>query len=314
NRRKPGLQPQHLTGVRAAARVCNAQVDGARLNAQALTFTPGSPPQAGKYTFDVADAAKGGSAGSTSLVLHTVLVPLALATGTSDLTLRGGTHVAWSPPFDYLKRVYLPTLARSGIEAKVNLRKWGWYPVGGGEVKVSIQGRGALWTGLDLWARGELLRVRGISATSNLPKHIRGRQEGAALGGLRAAGINARVDQVDADSKGQGTAVFLWAESENALAGFTSLGKRGKPAEEVAADAVNALLAYQESAAAVDCHLADQLVLPLALAATPSRFTTERVTSHLLTSAWVVNLFFPGRVRVEGEEGAPGACHVEVSV
>jgi RNA 3'-terminal phosphate cyclase (ATP) len=325
NRRKPGLQPQHLTGVRAAARVCNAQVEGARLDAQELTFTPGSPPQAGSYTFDVADAARGGSAGSTSLVLHTVLVPLALGAGTSELTLRGGTHVAWSPPFDYLKRVYLPTLARAGIEAKVNLRKWGWFPVGGGEVKVTIQGRGAGGAagsagdrrqpglvGIDLRERGDLLRVRGISATSNLPKQIRTRQEGAALGGLRAAGINARMDEVDADSKGQGTAVFLWAESENALAGFTALGKRGKPAEEVAADAVTELLAYLESGAAVDCHLADQLVLPLALAATPSRWTTERVTNHLLTSAWVLNLFSPGRVRVEGEEGAPGACYVEV--
>ncbi|MBN1659977.1 MAG: RNA 3'-phosphate cyclase [Anaerolineae bacterium] len=318
HRRKPGLQPQHLTGVRAVARVCHAQVEGARLDAQALTFTPGCSPQAGRYTFDVADAAKGGSAGSTSLVLHTVLVPLALANGASELTLRGGTHVAWSPPFDYLKRVYLPTLARAGIRAKVNLRQWGWFPLGGGEVKVTIQGCGTagdrpqpVLEGLDLWERGELLRVRGISAASNLPKHIRARQAGAALGGLRAAGINARVDEVDADSKGQGTALFLWAESEQALAGFTSLGQRGKPAEEVAADAVTELLAYLESGAALDCHLADQLVLPLALASGPSRFTTERVTNHLLTSAWVVNLFFPRRVRVEGQEGSPGACYVE---
>jgi len=205
-----------------------------------------------------------------------------------------------------------PALARAGIEAKANLRKWGWYPVGGGEVKVTIQGRaGAPWEGLDLWARGELLRVRGLSAVSNLPGHIRARQAGAALGALRAAGINARVDEVDADSKGQGTAVFLWAESHNAVAGFTSLGQRGKPAEEVAAGAVAELLAYLDSGAALDCHLADQLVLPLALAATPSRFTTERVTQHLITNAWVVNLFLPGRVRVEGQEGAPGACYIE---
>ncbi|MGD8399240.1 MAG: RNA 3'-terminal phosphate cyclase, partial [Anaerolineae bacterium] len=280
-------------------------------NAQEVTFFPTSSPQAGKYTFDVADAAKGGSAGSTSLILQAILVPLALAEGASQVTLRGGTHVAWSPPFDYLKRVYLPVLGRAGVDARVNIRKWGWYPIGGGEVKAFITGRGgAALEGLDLWARGALLRVRGVSIVSNLPKHIRTRQEGAALHGLRAAGINARVDVLDADSKGQGTAVFLWTESESTLAGFTSLGKRGKPAEEVAADAVDALLDYLDTGAALDEHLADQLILPLALAGSPSRFTTERVTDHLLTSAWTVNQFLPGRVRVEGEAGAPGACYI----
>ena len=99
-RRKPGLRPQHLTGVRAAAKICDAEVDGAKLNAQSLTFAPRSAPRAGTYTFDVAQAAKGGSAGSVSLILQTVLLPLALAEGTSQLTLRGGTHVAWSPPVD----------------------------------------------------------------------------------------------------------------------------------------------------------------------------------------------------------------------
>jgi RNA 3'-terminal phosphate cyclase (ATP) len=311
-RRKPGLAPQHLTGVRAIARVCNAAVEGDKLNSQELAFAPGTAPQAGRYTFDVAQAAKGGSAGAVSLIFQTMLLPLALAEGPSQLTLRGGTHVAWSPPFDYLKRVYLPSLARMGVQAKVNLQKWGWYPIGGGEVEAWVEGRGpeAALDGLHLRERGELLRVRGISASSNLPKHIRTRQEGAALQALRSNGVNARIDVVDAPSKGQGTVVFLWAEFENVLAGFTSLGERGKPAERVAEEAADELLAYLRGDAALDCHLADQLVLPMALAARPSQFTTEEVTQHLLTNAWVVNQFLPGRVRVEGEEGRPGACSI----
>jgi RNA 3'-terminal phosphate cyclase (ATP) len=313
-RRKPGLMPQHLTCVRAVAKVCNAQVEGARLKSQSLTFVPGTPPQAGTYTFDVAQAAKGGSAGAVSLILQAVLLPLILAQGTSHLILRGGTHVNWSPPFDYVKRVYLPTLLWMGPKAKVSIRKWGWYPIGGGEVQSTVVGQGGdvPLVGLDLHQRGELLRVRGISASSNLPKHIRTRQEGAALQALRSSGVNARIDVVDAPAKGQGTVVFLWAEFERAVAGFTSLGERGKPAERVAEEAANDLLAFLQGDAALDRYLADQLVLPMALAQGISHFTTQEVTQHLLTNAWVVERFLPGRVRIEGDEGAPGTCRIGI--
>jgi RNA 3'-terminal phosphate cyclase (ATP) len=315
-RRKPGLRPQHLTSLRAAAKICDAKVEGARLNSRAVAFTPRSAPQAGTYTFDVAQAAKGGSAGSASLILQTVLLPLALADGTSQVTLRGGTHVAWSPPFDFVKRVYLPTLARAGVRAKANIRKWGWYPIGGGEIRATIEASGKTegpmaLAGLELKARGNLTRVRGVSASSNLPKHIRVRQERATLQVLRSNGVNSRLRVVDAPAKGQGTVVFLWAEFDNTVAGFTSLGERGKPAEHVAEEAALSLLAFLQSDAALDRYMADQLVLPLAIADGPSRFSTEMVTQHLLTNAWVVNQFMPGRVRVDGVAGEPGNCYVE---
>jgi RNA 3'-terminal phosphate cyclase (ATP) len=322
-RRKPGLQPQHLTGVRALAKICDAQVEGARIHSQELSFRPQAAARPGCYTLDVAQAAKGGSAGSVSLLLQAILLPLALAPGTTEVTLRGGTHVAWSPTYDYLKRVYLPVLAQIGISARVQIKRWGWYPVGGGEIRARIEGQevGAVspapgpgqdlprgLAGVDLQERGELLRVRGFSASSNLPKHIRVRQEQAALQMLRSNHVNARIDIVDAPAKGQGTAVFLWTESQNAVAGFTSLGERGKPAERVAEEAAQDLLDYLHGGAALDRYLADQLVLPLALARGPSLFSTQEVTRHLLTNAWLVNHFLPGSVRVEGGEGQPGRC------
>ena len=164
--------------------------------------------------------------------------------------------------------------------------------------------------GLDLSKRGELVRVRGVSAASNLPKHIRVRQERAALQVLRAGGVSPRVDLVDAPSRGMGTVVILWAECENAVAGFTSLGEKGKPAEQVAEQAAEGLLNYLASSAALDPYLADQVMLPMALAEGPSLYTTQRVTHHLATNAWVVNQFFPGCVRVEGAEGEPGICWI----
>ena len=306
-RKRSGLQAQHLTGVRAVAKICDAKLEGAELGSQALTFVPQSPPKAGNYAFDVAKARKGGSAGSTGLVLQTLLLPLAFADGASRLTIKGGTHVAWSPPFHFLKHVYLPTLRRMGIEAEVEIEKWGWYPIGGGMIKVEIRGtRGNDLDGLDLTERGELKRLWGISALSNLPMHIAERQKRRAEGFLRQRGFDPQIEIVNASAKGQGTAVFLLAEYENVVVGFTALGARGKRAERVAEEACQEFVEYHESGACVDKHLADQLILPLALANGPSAFTTSEITQHLLTNIWVVNQFLDVRFEVEGKEGDSG--------
>ncbi|HID86755.1 MAG TPA: RNA 3'-phosphate cyclase [Anaerolineae bacterium] len=326
-RRNPGLQAQHLTGVRATAQVCGAELEGAKLGSQTLTFVPQSPPRAGEYAFDVAEARKGGSAGATSLVLQTLLLPLAFASATSRLTLQGGTHVAWSPPFHYLEWVYLPTLARMGIEADVSIERWGWYPIGGGVMKASVKGRGNEGHGpedrdlslaprsllpLDLTQRGTLRRLHGLSALSNLPMHIAERQRKRAVEILRAEGFAPEIEVVNAPAKGRGTCVFLLAEYENGLAGFTALGARGKPAEKVAEEACRDFLAYHKSGACLDMHLADQLILPMALARGPSAFTTCRITQHLLTNIWVVEQFMDVRFEVEGKEGGRGRVTVHV--
>ncbi|HEY5597184.1 MAG TPA: RNA 3'-terminal phosphate cyclase, partial [Kiloniellales bacterium] len=144
-RPKPGLAAQHVTAVRAAASLCRATMAGDEAGSTALEFAPQAAVAPGTYAFDVAAARKGGSAGAASLVLQTVLPPLALTEGRSHISIRGGTHMAWSPPFDYVHDVWMPALAQIGIEAAIELRASGWFPIGQGEIVVTITGLGTGW-------------------------------------------------------------------------------------------------------------------------------------------------------------------------
>ena len=304
-RRDPGLRPQHLAAVRALAAICDARLEGDALGARELTFEPTGPARPGEYVVDVQALSGTGSAGSATLILQALLPPLALADAPSCLTLRGGTHVRWSPPFHYLSEVYLPTLARAGWAVEVALKRWGWYPAGGGEFVARIEPAAAL-APLALEDRGRLVEVVGVSAASNLPDHIIERQAERAVHRLRARHIKAEVALERPPADGPGTALFLLARHEGAVAGFTGFGRVRYPAERVADDAVDPLDRYMGSRAAVDAHLADQLVVPLALAPGTSVYTTSEVTRHLLTVAWLVPQFLQRDITIEGAEGKPG--------
>lgn len=293
-RRHPGLAAQHLTAVRAAAALCGAALDGDLLNSQELLFAPRHAVRSGHYAFDVAAAREGGSAGGTSLVLQTILLPLALAAGRSDVSLRGGTHLTQSPTFDYVRDVWLPALERLGIRATIALDAWGWYPIGKGAIRADIAGappRAGRLTPLQLLVPGPLLRISGRAAAANLPDHIPRRmaERAFALFAQLGTSVDIRIECVHAACPGTG--IFLVAEYQHARAGFTALGARGKPSEQVAEEAADALLRHHASGAAVDCHLADQLLLPLCFAAGPSRLTVKQVTRHLETNAWVIEQF-----------------------
>jgi RNA 3'-terminal phosphate cyclase (ATP) len=305
-RRQPGLRPQHVTAVRAAAAISDAQLVGDALGSETVTFTPGGAVRPGTYVFDVTEAAKGGSAGSVGLVLQTVLLPLALADGRSHLSVRGGTHVAWSPSVSYLEHAFLPTVAYMGLHAEVDLEQWGFYPVGGGVVRVLILGHSGFLEPITLAERGDLVRVWGIAAVTNLPSHIPQRMANRAQNVLAAQAVGARVEARRLRGAGPGAGIFLLAEYEHAVAGFTAYGRKGLPAEQVAEAACESLLQHHRSGAPVDPHLADQLVLPMALAKGESRLVTSRVTQHLLTNAWAVRQFLDCTVKIAGQRGEPG--------
>ena len=298
-RPKPGLRPQHLTAVQAVARVCQAEVTGDHLGSQALTFRP-HPPQGGHYLFDV--AAQTRSAGAVTLVAQALLPPLIRAGASTTLILKGGTHVPWSPPAHYLSHVFLPALAAMGAQVDMTLARWGWYPRGGGEVRLTIRGARPL-SGVQWHTPAASSAFRALSATVKLPEHVARRQ--AARIAARLEGT-LPVEIIPAGGQNPGSLVFVWGPQ----AGFAALGARGKPAEQVADEAAEAYLAFRARDAAVDRHLADQILIYLALAQGPSRFTTEAVTSHLITNVWVIEQFFGPTFQINGAIGERGeiAC------
>lgn len=302
-RAKPGLMPQHLVAVRACQRVSRAEVKGDEKGSTELTFSPRGV-EGGEFEFDI------GTAGSTSLVLQTLIPALLFCGGKSRVTLRGGTHVPFSPSFHYLAEVFAPFLRKLGLEVHLDIDAYGFYPRGGGRVTAEIWPAGEVKP-LRITQRGKLVRLDGVSAVGNLPLSIAERQKNALLEAIlpRMHHLQSpvRIDLGNVSTPGQGTFVFLRGEFANAVAGFTALGERGKRAEAVGEEAAEEFLAYYRSEGALDPHLADQLLLYLSLCEQGSVFTTSCISRHLLTNLWVIELFHGFRYRIDGEMGGPGA-------
>jgi len=202
--------------------------------------------------------------------------------------------------------VFLPSVARLGLRADLQLEQWGWYPKGGGIVRARIWPRQAS-PAAEAWGetgsrRGRVLRVWGISAASNLPAHVAQRQKAQSQEGLRKAGLRAEMEEVAAPASGIGTVVFLTAEYENGIGGFTAYGALRKPAEKVADEAVRDLVKFHASKAMVDSHLADQLLLPIVMCGAEASFTTPQVTEHLTTNAWAIEQFLGPLVEIQPRE------------
>jgi len=311
-RKNPGLRPQHLTAVKAAAAICEAKVDGAKVNSTELNFEP-TNLKGGSFVVDV--SADQPSAGSGTLVFQTVFPALLFAQQPSSVrVVRCGTHVPFSPPYDYIATVFLPMVQRIGAEGELMLVKAGWFPRGGGELVASIKPTNGPLRAINLTERGNLKRVWVLSALSNLKRSIAVRQANQAVN--RLLGMGFRQSEIEVEirelpSPSTGTILFIAAEFENTIAGFSSLGELGKPAEKVADEAVDEFAQYWRTDAPVDKHLADQLVLFMALAEGKSVIKTSALTQHTLTHIWVVEQFLPVRFEVQGNLGEPAIVRVE---
>jgi RNA 3'-phosphate cyclase len=301
-RPNPGLANQHLTCIKAAKQISSASVSGATLGSQTLEFEPGDV-RPGDYSFDVT------TAGSVSLVFHTLFLPLSLAEEESRITIRGGTHVKWSPSHEFLQDQWLFYLCKIGFDISLQLQKAGYYPKGGGVLKARVKPAKEIRS-LTLTDRGAFRGVVGRVFFSRLKRSVATRQAARAEEILHSRGLSAEFEIREYPSPGAGTGTHLRAAFENGSGSYTSLGERGVPAERVAASSAESVFEYIDSGAAVDRFIADQLVLPLSFASGESCFTCEQVTQHSVTNAHVVQMFLPVEVEVDGEAGHPGRLRI----
>lgn len=301
-RARPGLGAQHLAAVRAAAAAGDAAVEGDVVGSQELRFAPRGL-RGGRFHFEI------GTAGATSLVLQTVALPLARA-GPTSLTLGGGTHVPWSPCFHYLALHWLPCLRALDLDAEVTLERAGFHPRGGGRLHAELWPLGRL-VPLERTERGALRRVTVLSVSARLPDHVATRQAERARARLAECGAELADETLRLSAPSPGSMLLLLAEFEKSRCCTFGLGARGKPAERVADEAVDALEAFLATSGAVDPYLADQLLVPLAFAAGRSQITTSRVTGHLRTNAAVVGSFLGPVVEIDGALEQPGRVCIQ---
>ncbi len=303
-RSNPGLQLQHLTAVKAAAEICDAAVKGASLGSQEVHFSP-SQVKGGDYDFDI------GSAGSTTLVLQTILPPLLFASADSRVKITGGTSNPFAPSGFFMQKAFAPALAKFGGRVSVDVKRWGWFPQGAGVLESTIKPVESLKP-IAPEATNPHPKIRGHSIVSNLPLEIAERMKAKALRELADMGqSDAKIELLNAPSIGIGAELFLLAESNGLANGFSALGEKSKPAHKVAGEAVHALKVFLEAGTTLEEHLADQLLLYAALAKGESSFTVSRVDRHLITNAWVLRQFLPEcEIELRGNEGEKGEVKV----
>ena len=307
-RAEPGIRPQHMTGVKAAAELCSGHLEGLAVGSTEFVFKPGKL-RVGSFRFDV------GTAGSVTLVLQTLIPILAFAPGAVQLEITGGTDVKWSPPIDYVRLVTLPILKKIGYQGELELVRRGHYPKGGGLVRFSTQGPSKLQP-LTNARSASISRIHGISHATALPRHVAERQATSAKTWLEGAKLpSPSIDIEVLDDRSQlspGSGIVLSAENQiGNILGSDALGERGRPAEEVGSTAGRILVEEVESAAMLDRHMGDMIIPYLVLAKGASEVSVSRVTQHTRTNVKVAEWFTGTRLDLEGELDHPGKLRVE---
>ena len=305
-RRKPGLAKQHLICVRAACQICAGQCKGAAIGSQVLDFQPG-PIRSGDFSFDI------GSAGSASLVIQTILPALFLADKPSTVTVTGGTHNPWAPPFDFFAETFLPAIGTAGFDADCKLEKYGFFPAGGGKITLNIRPRQEKPNHtINFCQPAENVQIHARIYTAKLPAHIAQRQKKF----LHQSNLKFRnIGHIEVtDSAGPGNCIMLRLCGGDRTTVFTAFGQRGKPSEKVVGEVVSLAEDFLPSGAAVDRFLADQLLIYMAISnprpggekPAPAKaggcYTTNDLTPHLTPNIETIKKFLPVNFTIEQQE------------
>jgi RNA 3'-phosphate cyclase len=307
NRSKPGLQPQHLMSVRAAGTICGAIYKGAAVSSAVLYFEPGAV-KPGRYTFTI------GTAGATTLVLHTIYLPLALRGDVpSEITITGGTHNQHAPCYHFLETTWAAFMARLGIRVELELVMPGFYPRGGGEIRAVIHPCSRV-KGLSLTTCPPLTTAGGFSAYAGLPESVGKRQARRLAVRLKAEGVESHIPLEEWRARNPGCVAAVIFRQAPVPPLFFGLGERGKPAEAVADDAADEAIRFRDSGCPVDEHSADQLLLPLAFSPDASEYRTANVTRHLTTNIATIGRFVDRTITLDAEVGRPGTVRVHALV
>jgi|Deesub1362A_J573_1020465.scaffolds.fasta_scaffold00886_12 RNA 3'-terminal phosphate cyclase (ATP) len=277
-RKNPGLAPQHLTTLRTASKLCDAELIGAKFRSTEVVFKPRELKKV-KMNVDI------GTAGSITLLLQ-CLLPMMMVKG-GELTITGGTDVKWSPTVDYFSNVFLKALNKK-VELKVIRR--GLYPVGGGRVQITVEP--------SEFKRVRILkpleeRIKGVSLCSRLPIHVAERQKRSALEILG----DADIEVLNPDAPSPGSSITIW----KGYKGACELGEKGRPAEEVGRRCAEILKEELMNSGATDYHLADQLIIYMALGGS-SEITTSKISDHTKSAIWVVEKFLDVKFEIERVE------------
>ncbi|HOO57148.1 MAG TPA: RNA 3'-terminal phosphate cyclase [bacterium] len=292
-RKKPGLMRQHLTAVKAAMQISSAKVDGEGIGSTEIEFTPGNVVP-GEYTFSV------GTAGSATLVLQTVLPALITASSPSRLVLEGGTHNPFAPPYDFIEKVFLPCLNRMGPTVACNLERRGFYPAGGGRFTVNIEPVEKL-SPVDISERGDLIGQKAYAIMSNLSGNI-GRRELKFVQKKLGFGKDCLQVIESKDSPGPGNVLLIEMRYSNITEIFSGFGELGVSSEQVAGKTVKQYENYDMAGVPVGRYLADQLLIPMVMAA-GGKFRTLKPSKHTLTNISIVRRFMDCAIECEPTGG-----------
>lgn len=291
NRPNPGLASQHITAVKVVGRICNAKYSDLRIGLDKMEFLPGKITP-GEFSFDI------GTAGSITLVLQAFLLPALFCRIQEKMKIRifGGTDVKWSPPYDYLRSVFLEHLKSIGAQVDVKLINRGYYPKGGGEVFLQVTPSNE-YASVNLADRGKFIKIAGTVNNRKLPSNIPERIQNSAINLLK--GFSPVESSIDDNKTGRspGCGIVLYSIHEQSILGASELGEKGIPAERVGEYAAMNLLDEINASGAVDIHASDQLIPYLALLS--GTITVRKLSEHTRTNIWLVEQFLNKRFQVE---------------